>query len=218
MGFSWESYYEDGDWDRGAYVGGDNMADHLDAFLDRVRPVASVASVGCGPAAAEFAVARRRPDVEFHCYDAAPAVVDANREEAAAEGVENLSFDVAALPDTGVDRTFDVVYCMAVLYFVRDAAGALRELFRLTAPGGHLVFTYPNRDMQAWARGLDADDGAKREAFSLVAAGENLLSEDRIHDLLGASPRSYWSAVGADPDAEYVQRTGSPAVSLRKPE
>ncbi|NHN41743.1 class I SAM-dependent methyltransferase [Halorubellus sp. JP-L1] len=223
MGFSWESHYEDGDWDRGAYVGGDDMADHLDGFLDHAArgerdPVESLASVGCGPAAAEFAVAERRPDVDVHCYDAAPAVVDANRVKADEEGLENVSFDVAALPDTGIDRTFDVVYCMAVLYFVRDATATLRELWRLTAPGGHLVLTYPNRNMQSWAQGLDETDHDKRDAFSLVAAGENLLSYDRIHDVLGAHPRNYWTAVDADPDAEYVQRTGSPAVYLRKPE
>lgn len=218
MGFSWEAYYDDGDFDRGAYVGGDDMADHLDAFLDHVGDVDAVASIGCGPAAAEFDVAARRPAVSFACYDTAPAVVDANREKAAHDGVENVSFDVAALPDTGIDGEFDVVYCMAVLYFVRDAEAALRELYRLTAPGGALAFTYPNRHMQSWAQGLDEDDHDKREAFSLVAAGENLLTYDRVHDVLGVYPRNYWTAVDADPDADYVKRTGSPAVYVRKPE
>ncbi|MFC6952292.1 class I SAM-dependent methyltransferase [Halorubellus litoreus] len=217
MGFSWESYYDGGDWDRGAYVGGDDMAAHLDAFLEVVGDVDAVASIGCGPAAAEFDVAAGRPDVSFACYDAAPAVVDANREKADREGVENVAFDVATLPDTGIDRAFDVVYCMAVLYFVRDAEAALRELWRLTAPGGALAFTYPNRNMQAWAQGLTDDDHDKREAFSLVADGENLLTYDRIHDVLGHHPRNYWTAVDADPDADYVQRSGSPAVYVRKP-
>jgi len=159
-------------------------------------------------------VRRRRARRRLACVDAAPAVVDANREKAREEGVENVSFDVATLPDTGIDREFDVVYCMAVLYFVRDAEAALRELWRLTAPGGYVAFTYPNRRLQAWARDLDDE---KREAFSLVAAGENLLTYDRIQDVLGTYPRSYWTAVDADPDAEYVTRTGSPAVYVRKP-
>ena len=218
MGFSWEAYYDGGDWDRGAYVGGDDMAAHLGAFLDHVGDVETVASVGCGPAAAEFDVAAARPSVSFACYDAAPAVVDANREKADHEGVENVTFDVATLPDTGIDREFDVVYCMAVLYFVRDAEAALRELWRLTAPGGALAFTYPNRNMRSWAQGLADDDHEKREAFSLVADGENLLTYDRIHGVLDHYPRNYWTAVDADPDADYVQRSGSPAVYVRKPE
>jgi SAM-dependent methyltransferase len=231
----WESFYADGDWDRGAYLGGDDMADHLDAFLDVAVDertadertvddgtdapggVDSVASIGCGPAATEFDVATRRPDVHFHCYDVAPAVVDANAEKARREGVENVSFAEAGLPETGIDRTFDVVYCMAVLYFVRDAEAALRELWRLTAPGGHLAFTYPNPAMQTWAQSLDDEDHDKREAFSLVAAGENLLTDDRIREVLDAEPHDYWAAVDADPDAEYVAREGSPAVSLQKP-
>jgi SAM-dependent methyltransferase len=223
MSFSWEAFYEDGDFGRGAYVGGDDMTDHLDAFLDHAErdhggdPVTSVASIGCGPAAAEFGVARRRPAVDFYCYDAAASVVDANHEKADDEGVDNVAFDVAALPDTGIDRQFDVVYCMAVLYFVRDVDAALRELWRLTAPGGHLAFTYANRRMQSWAQGLTDESHDKREAFSLVADGANLLTYDRIHDVLGTYPRSYWTAVDADPDADYVQRTGSPAVYVRKP-
>jgi len=215
MGFAWTAFYEGDDWERGAYLGGDDMAGHLEAFLDHAGDVDAVASVGCGPATAEFAVAERRPDVQFHCYDVAPAVVDANREKAAAEGLDNIGFEVAALPDTGVDCEFDVVYCMAVLYFVADVEAALRELWRLTAPGGHLAFTYANRRLAAWAR--DLDDAEKRDAFSLVAGGENLLTYDRIAAVLGRHPRNYWTAVGADPDADYVQRTGSPAVSLRKP-
>jgi|AntDeeMinimDraft_4_1070355.scaffolds.fasta_scaffold00075_8 ubiquinone/menaquinone biosynthesis C-methylase UbiE len=212
----WASYYDDADWDRGAYLGGDDMADHLDAFLDRAGPVDAVASIGCGPATAEFAVAEERPDVAFHCYDAADAVVDANRQKADEDGVENISFDVATLPDTGIDSQFDVVYCMAVLYFVPDAPAALHELWRLTAPGGHLAFTYANTRTQAWAKEIDEE--GRREAFSLVADGENLLSYDRIADVLGTHPRNYWSFVDADPDAEHVKRTGAPAVSLRKPD
>lgn len=214
MGFAWGSFYADGDWERGAYLGGDDMVDHLDAFLDHVDDVDAVASVGCGPATAEFGVAERHPDVAVHCYDVADAVVEANREKAAAEGVENVSFAVAGLPETGIDRQFDVVYCMAVLYFVADVEAALRELWRLTAPGGHLAFTYANRRLAAWARDLDDE---KRAAFSLVADGENLLSYDRIADVLGRYPENYWTVVGADPEAEYVERTGSPAVCLRKP-
>lgn len=222
MGFSWESFYADGDWERGAYIGGDDMADHLDAFVDFVGGVGSVLSVGCGPATAEFEVARRRPDVAVHCVDPAASVVEANRKKAARDGVENVTFAVAGLPDLDLDggegsdtRTYDVVYCMAVLYFVPDSGPALQSLWDVVAPGGALAFTYPNRRMQSWARSIE--DPERRAAFSLVADGENLLSYDRIQAVLGTYPRNYWRAVDADPDAEYVTRTGSPAVYLRKP-
>ena len=36
------------------------------------------------------------------------------------------------------------------------------------------------------------------ERFELLIEGENLLSYDRIHDVLGTRPRSVWSVVSED--------------------
>ncbi len=213
MPMDWEAeFYAATDWERGAYVGGEDMADHLATFLDRVGVPESVCSVGCGPAAAEFSVAERYPDTEFRCYDIAPSVVAANREKAREEGLDNVSFAVDSLPDLAVEGAFGLVYCVAVLYFVADVEDALRALYDRVAPGGHLVFTYPNSYLRAWVR--DLPEGQKREAFSLVEVGRNLLTYDDVEDLLGTRPRSYWTFVGAR-DEEYASRR-APAVFVPK--
>ncbi|WP_435348318.1 class I SAM-dependent methyltransferase [Haloarchaeobius sp. HRN-SO-5] len=213
MPFDWEAdFYAATDWDRGAYIGGDDMPDHLETFFEREGVPSSVADVGCGPALVPFELAPRYPDTEFYGYDVAPSVVEANRQRAADEGLENLQFAVDSLPDLDVDRRFDLVYSMATLYFVADAEGALRALFDRVRPGGTLVVNYPNRYTRTWV--TEEAPPEKREAFSLVARGENLLSYDRIAEVLGRRPRSYWSAVGAS-DEPYARRSG-PAVYVRK--
>ena len=214
MPFDWETdFYAATDWERGAYLGGDAVPEHLATFFDRVGVPATVADVGCGPALVPFELATQYPEIEFYGYDVAPSVVAANRKHAAAEGLDNLTFDVDSLPDLDVDRQFDLVYCMATLYFVADVERALRELYDRVRPGGTLVFNYPNRDTKTWVN-EEADEG-KREAFSLVGRGENLLSDERIADVLGRRPRSYWSAVGAED--ELYARQSSPAVYVTKP-
>lgn len=214
MSFDWErDFYAADDWDRGAYLGGEDMPGHLATFFEDVGVPDSIADVGCGPALVPFELAPEYTDTEFHCYDVAPSVVEANRQRASEAGLSNLRFAVASLPDLGVDREFDLVYCMATLYFVADAERALRELYDLVTPGGTLVCNYPNRYTRTWV--VEEADAEKREAFDLVARGENLLSYERIGELLGRTPRSYWSAVGAS-DEPYARRS-SPAVYVRKP-
>ncbi|WP_256295785.1 class I SAM-dependent methyltransferase [Haloarchaeobius salinus] len=214
MSFDWErDFYAATDWDRGAYLGGEAMPGHLETFFERVGVPESVADVGCGPALVPFELAPGHPDTEFHCYDVAPSVVEANRERAADEDLDNLHFSVAGLPYLGVDRQFDLVYCMATLYFVADAERAVTELYGMVAPGGTLVCNYPNRYTKAWVN-EDTED-QRREAFELVGRGENLLSYERIGELLDRTPLSYWSAVGAS-DADYARRS-SPAVYVHKP-
>ena len=186
------------------------MADHLLDFFDRVGTPDTAYSVGCGHAATELAIAERRPDVTWFCSDRSPTAVRANRERA--DDPPNVHFLAEALPDLAVDGTFDLVYCLATLYFVADAERALDALYDRVAPGGHLVFSYANRYTQVWAESVD--DERKRAAFELPRAGENLLSYDRIAEALGTTPRSYWTAVGAR-EADYATER-SPVVYVPK--
>lgn len=208
--FDWERFYASEDPEPGAYVGGEDMADHLETFFRVVGTPDSVYSPGCGPAAAELDLATRYPDVTWYCSDRSPSAVAANR--ARTDDRPNVHWLVEALPDLAVDEQFDLVYCMATLYFVADVRRALRALYDRVAPGGHLVFTYPNRYTRVWAEAVD--DERKRAAFSLVRAGENLLSYEAIADAVGTTPRSYWTAVDAR-DAAYATER-SPAVYVSR--
>ena len=50
--------------------------------------------------------------------------------------------DARALPFS--DATFDSVFCVAVLQHIGDVAGAVRELARVTRPGGRIVAVEPD--------------------------------------------------------------------------
>lgn len=197
----WDRFYEHGGYDRIAYIGREAMPELLGRFLDRVGVPADVASVGCGPAATLFALADRYPGVEFHGYDVSGSVVEDDAALAAEHGLDNLRFAQGALPALDVDRRFDLVYCLATLYFVDDTERAVRSLYDRVRDGGHLVFNYPNRHTMA---AFDAAfEGDRRDLFARVIDGENLLSRDRVGELLGEEPRDYWAAVDAT-DREFV--------------
>lgn len=176
--------------------------DQFRRFFDSRGVPATMASVGCGPADAEFELARRYPDLALSCFDTAETVLAENRERAAAEGLDNLSFGVATLPDPDVDRRFDLVYCYATLTYVRESVRAVRALYDLVAPGGHLVFDYPNRHTRATYRELFPEDvpdeGRFGERWRLVLDGENLLSHERIREALGTWPRSFYAEIGRE--------------------
>ncbi len=208
--FDWERFYATDDGEPGAYVGGAEMADHLETFFDVVGTPETVYSPGCGHAATELDLAARYPEVTWYCSDRSPSAVAANRTRAGDR--QNVHWLVEALPTLAVDRRFDLVYCVATLYFVADVRRGLRALYERVAPGGHLVFTYPNRYTQVWAESVE--DERKRAAFALVRAGENLLSYEAIAAVVGTTPRSYWTAVGAR-DAEYATER-SPAVYVSR--
>ncbi|WP_135822010.1 class I SAM-dependent methyltransferase [Halostella litorea] len=216
----WERFYREADYDRCAYLAGEEMADLLARFVERVadgdaaggRP-ADLASFGCGPAVVPFALAERFPDLDVYGYDLSETVVRDNRRLAAERGLDNLSFAVDELPDLTTDRRFDVVYCVATLYFVAGPEAALRALYDRVRPGGHLVVNYPTEELQRVVR--EEFDERKREAFHLVRDGENLLTREEVAAVLGAEPRDYWEAVDADEVIE--ERPEWPTVYVERP-
>lgn len=222
MDWDWEQFYRNADYDRCVYLAGEEMADLLARFFEReareVRdetrdaretreardsPPKDVASIGCGPAVTLFDLAERFPDTEFYGYDVSETVVADNREAAADQ--QNLHFETDALPALDTDRQFDVVYCVATLFFVADLEQALQSLFERVREGGSLVVNYPNDALREFA---DSFEGRKREAFELVRDGENLLTEAGVKQALGTDVQNYWTAV----DAEDIAKDRWPTV------
>jgi SAM-dependent methyltransferase len=50
------------------------------------------------------------------------------------------------IANTRLDRQFDMVTCLSVLTTIEDDRPAVRNLFRLVKPGGHLVMTFAYRE------------------------------------------------------------------------
>jgi SAM-dependent methyltransferase len=211
----WNAFWADADeGDReSATPATAHVVDVLPAFLEERGAPDSVADVGCGPGPVAFDLADRYPDADVVGYDAAASVVEENRERASSEGVENLRFERAVLPEFDPDRQFDLVVCCHTLCYVADSERAVEALYDAVAPGGTLVLAYTNDLGGAHYRRVVADppdeDGFDperfAERFSLAIAGESTLSYDAIHDAAGTWPRSFWEVVER-PEEQWMWR------------
>ncbi len=122
--------------------------DSFTAFVkDTVQPKAGrrILDVGCGTGTAEVKLSRLHlTQVTLVAVDLLP---DRAREALAAARSHNIraSFaaaDAGALPFS--DASFDSAFCVAVLQHIGDVPGAVRELARVTRPGGRIVAVEPD--------------------------------------------------------------------------
>jgi SAM-dependent methyltransferase len=106
-------------------------------LLPLLEPGQRLLDVGCGPGSISVDLARAVRPGEVVAVDRAPAAVELARAAAAEADVPNLATQVAdvhALPFA--DATFDVVHAHQVLQHLTDPVAALREMRRVTRPGG----------------------------------------------------------------------------------
>jgi ubiquinone/menaquinone biosynthesis C-methylase UbiE len=179
------------------------------ARIDRLRiPAGSrVLEVGCGAGHTTIALARRGFVVE--ALDAAQAMADQTREHVEQSGLSNQVRtgvgDVYRLPYR--DGEFRLVVAIGVLPWLADRDAAVREMQRVTAPGGHLLLTMDNS--MSFSRWLDPSLNPlllplKRRLARLIgqpAARANFCSNRTIdRTLLRQGLRKAWSStVGFGP-------------------
>ena len=120
------------------HPGGYAATDELLA-LCHIEQAHEVLNVGCGIGVGSVYIAKR-----YGCcvvgIDIADKMIAWSRQRAREEGVaDKVAFQVAdlrALPFA--TNSFDLVFCESVLNFVGDKAQAIRELGRVTKPGGYV--------------------------------------------------------------------------------
>jgi ubiquinone/menaquinone biosynthesis C-methylase UbiE len=106
-------------------------------LLARLEPGARVLDVGCGPGTITIGLAARVPDGEVVGIDLAGDVLADARHEAESAGQRNVRFEAGDVYHLGYDdASFDVVHAHQVLQHLADPAAALREMRRVTRPGG----------------------------------------------------------------------------------
>ena len=109
----------------------ENSAGYL---LPELTPTMTILDVGCGPGTISAGLAARVEPGHVTAIDAVPEII----EKAAADfSRPNLTFttgDVYALDYP--DDSFDVVHAHQVLQHLTDPVAALREMTRVTRPGG----------------------------------------------------------------------------------
>lgn len=111
-----------------------------------LAPGAQVLEIGCGTGFMAIALSQR--GLRVHGIDSAEAMIDLARQNAVGFGTAPamLSFevgDVYSLPYE--DASFDLLIAIGVLPWLDRAELAVREMARVTKPGGSIILTTANR-------------------------------------------------------------------------
>ncbi len=94
----------------------------------------------CAAGTGEFSLAAAKNAASVLCTDQSQAMLARARKKVRKRGLANVSFaarDVSALPDP--DGSFDAVIAGNVLHLLEKPEIAVRELWRVTIPGGRLI-------------------------------------------------------------------------------
>jgi ubiquinone/menaquinone biosynthesis C-methylase UbiE len=105
--------------------------------IKEINPNLTILDVGTGPGTISITLAKLIPDGHVTATDVKREILSRARVIADQEGVKNIEFqeaDVFKLPFA--DGTFDVTHCHQVLCHLKDPWNALREMLRVTKPGG----------------------------------------------------------------------------------
>ena len=198
-----------------------------DAFTDFVkdtlqpRPGRRILDVGCGTGTAEVKLSRLRlTQVELFAVD---ILVDRVAAAHAAAGSHNIDAHFAAadacrLPFAG--GSFDSVFCVAVLQHIGDVQSAVREMARVTRPGGRIVAVEPDNSARYFYSSVDdgrrAHESARR-FFSALAEARGDASEPAV----GPQLPTLFAQNGIDPLSVQVfpvsgARLGTPGPEVWK--
>lgn len=139
----WERIYEERTLDGCIYQ--DRRATALQWIEQLTLPcTARLLEVGCGAGTSAVALAVRGYHVT--AVDCVPAMLGLTRkhvvESGSADRVSIACADIRQLPMA--DDSFDLVYALGVLPWLDDPGATLREIARVTRPGGYVLVTADN--------------------------------------------------------------------------
>ncbi len=190
----------------------ENSAAYL---LPHLGPGLRILDVGCGPGALTADIAARAPGCEMHGIDASAEVVTT-----AATDHPTIDFrtgDVYAL--TAPDDHYDIVHAHQVLQHLDDPVAALREMRRVTKPGGRvavrdadyagMTWTPERPAMTRWmeiyqamtaANGHDANAGRRLLGWTQAAgfADDAIEISASIWCFADPESRAWWAGIWAD--------------------
>ena len=184
-------------------------------LLPHLRPGDRLLDVGCGPGTITADLADRVPGGRVTGLDADPGVVAAARAGSARADLGWAVADVYALPLA--DGTVDVVYVHQVLHHLTDPVAALREVRRVTRPGGIValretdygakVWYPPEPALERWReifravaqrQGTDPDAGRAVHAWARAAGFTDLVTSTSAWTFHSPEDRAWWGGSWAD--------------------
>lgn len=120
-------------------------------LLPHLRAGQSLLDLGCGPGSITLDLAEHVAPGRVLGLDAADTVVRQARNAAAHRGDTLTRFVVGDVYELGLpDDSFDVVYAHQVLQHLSDPVAALREMARVTRPGGVIAVRDADYATFAW--------------------------------------------------------------------
>lgn len=203
-----------------------NSAGYL---LDSLLPHHLILDIGCGPGTITIDFAKLVPQGQVVGLDFVEDPLNQARAHAVESGVDNIRFavgDIQALDFP--DNTFDVVHCHQVLQHVADPIQALREMRRVTKPGGVVAARESDFSIMTWfpeveglkdwqglylqmarAKGGEPNAGRRLHAWAHQAGFERSAIKATTSTWCYNTPqeRAWWSGLWADRTvaASYVK-------------
>jgi len=119
-----------------------------------LKPGERVLDIACGTGLVSFRAAHEvGSNGEVIGTDISEAMVESCRRATGERGVANTRFERMEAEKLSLpDASFDAVLCALGLMYVTDFAGSIREMFRVTKPGGRAVSAvWGKRDRCGWA-------------------------------------------------------------------
>ncbi|EGX55543.1 UbiE family methyltransferase [Streptomyces zinciresistens K42] len=187
-------------------------------LVGSIEPHLRILDVGCGPGTITADLAALVPRGGVTGVDRAPDVLDRARATAAGRGLDNVRFAVADVHALDFpDGAFDVVHAHQVLQHVGDPVGALREMGRVTRPGGLVAVRDADYAAMTWyprSEGLDAwldlyrrvargnggepDAGRRLRSWALRAGFTDVTATSSTWTFATDEERAWWSGLWAE--------------------
>ncbi|MBZ4497760.1 class I SAM-dependent methyltransferase [Dermacoccus sp. Tok2021] len=191
----------------------ENSAAYLAPHL---TPGARLLDVGAGPGTISIDFARRVKHVTV--TEISDDALSHSRQAASTAGVTNMSFAVEDVLDLSFpDDSFDVVHAHQVLQHVADPAVSLREMARVTRPGGvvavrdadygAMTWWPESADMQRWrelysaaarANRGEPDAGRRLFAWAHAAGLVDATASSSTWTYAASDERLWWAELWAD--------------------
>lgn len=183
------------------------------AYLDpRLAPGLSLLDVGCGPGTITVEFADRLAPGRVVGLDASAEVIAQASADFARPGLEFLVGDAYALPFD--DGAFDIVHAHQTLQHVADPVAVLRELRRVTRPGGVVAardvdyagtFWFPLLPgLDEWidlyervhrSNGGEPDAGRRLKSWAREAGFTEVETTASIWNFSDATDREWWGSM-----------------------
>lgn len=193
------------------------VANSAGYLVDHLTGGEHLLDVGCGPGTLTVDLARHVAAVT--ALETGAEELELCRAEAAQQGQDNLDYLVGDVTDLAgiADDTFDVVHAHQVLQHLADPVAALREMARVTRPGGLIAVRDVDYATFAWypldptlvrwlqlyqqlarSNGAEPDAGRRLLAWAHAAGLRELTPTASSWCFATPEERAWWGGMWAD--------------------